>query len=305
MKSLQLGRLTRRGRWSATILGAIMIAGLGTGLLGGRPEPRPGRIRRGARWPSGKARQQRVAAGKPDGLITVRQGNMEMAMTRLSGRPPTWAELQRVYTMVHSAATAMAKYHTLAAAQKDGYMTAPDLLVDGQGAHYFDPNFETRAGFDPAHPAFLVYNPVHGHQVLSGLMYYVPGSLTPRPTGNDLSGVDGQLAQAYQRVHHGRDLPAQRESDSPLLRPGLVCRACGHLHRGHGLDGPYMDRAGQWCRVIRHGHAHAIHRVLDGCHARYVAGAAARRWLCACLGRRGHIRAAEPADRAGAACRWT
>lgn len=176
MKSLQVGRLTRRGRWSATILGAVMISAVGTGLWA-----------RGAGAATGSHPpvngQQQAAAGTAGSIITMRQGNMDMAMTRLSGKAPTWAELQRVYTMVHSAATAMAKYHTLAAAQQDGYMTAPDLLVDGQGSHYFNPRFDIDAGFDPMHPAFLVYNPVHGHQLLSGLMYYVPGSLTPAQLG--------------------------------------------------------------------------------------------------------------------------
>jgi len=182
MTSPRLGRYTRRGWWSAIMLGAVMSAVVGTGHwaqpAGAAVGSHSPRSTLGQRQSA--PTQEKAAAGTTDGIITMRQGNMEMAMTRLSGKAPTWAELQRVYTMVRSAAAATAKYNTLAAAQKDGYVTAPDLLVDGQGAHYFDASFEARADFDPAHPAFLVYNPVHGHQVLSGLMYYVPGSLTPR-----------------------------------------------------------------------------------------------------------------------------
>ena len=172
MKSLPAGRLTRRCSRPATMLGAVVIAVVGAVLWAGMAGAASGS------HPLVGARQ-RATAGTPGGIVTIRQGNMDMAMTRLSGKAPTWAELQRVYAMVQRGATAMAKYHTLAAARRDGYVTAPDLLVDGQGAHYFSPHYDLTAGFDPTHPAFLVYNPVHGNQVLSGLMYYVSGSRTP------------------------------------------------------------------------------------------------------------------------------
>ena len=173
---------TRRGRTSAALLGVVTTAVIGTGLWAGTAGAAAGAPQGSAPAPQPSAQTQTSAAGTT-GITTMRQGNMEMAMTRLSGKAPTWAEVQRVYTMVHSAAAATAKYHTLAAAQHDGYVTAPDLLVDGQGVHYFNPRFNDKAGFDPTHPAFLVYNPVHGHQVLSGLMYYLPGSLTPAQLG--------------------------------------------------------------------------------------------------------------------------
>ena len=172
MKSLQVGRHARRGGRPAALLGAAMLAVLGTGLWSGMAGAASGPHQR-------VSAQQQAATGTPNDIIRMRQGNMDMVMTRLSGKAPTWTELQRVYSMVHRGATAMAKYHTLAAAKRDGYVTAPDLLVDGQGAHYFNPHYNLAAGFDPTNPAFLVYNPVHGHQLLSGLMYYVPGSLTP------------------------------------------------------------------------------------------------------------------------------
>ncbi len=174
---------TGRGRTAAIlILGGVTTAVIGTGHwaepAGATAGTHPAR---NAPTPWTRAR---AAAGTPGGIITMRQGNMEMAMTRLSGEAPTWAEVQRVYTMVHSAATATARYQTLAAAQRDGYVTAPDLLVDGQGAHYFTPGFEGKVGLNFAtHPMFLVYNPVHGRQVLSGLMYYISGSLTPAQLG--------------------------------------------------------------------------------------------------------------------------
>jgi len=167
MISAQVGTRTGRGRRAAVLLGALATAVVGTSLWMGMAGAAP----------STQA-QATAAAGTTGSIITMRQGAMEMAMTRLSGKTPTWAELQRVYTMVHSAAGATAQYQTLAAARQAGYVTAPVLLVDGQGAHYFRPGFNDMASFDITHPAFLVYNPVHGHQVLSGLMYYVPGSLT-------------------------------------------------------------------------------------------------------------------------------
>jgi len=181
MTSTRVRRHTGRGRWSTAILGVVTTAAISTGIWTGTAGAAAGAPPRGnasAGRPS-TPMSARTAAGTPGGLITMRQGNMEMAMTRLSGKAPTWAELQRVYTMVRSAAAATATYQTLAAAQHDGYVTAPDLLIDGQGAHYFNHGFDDKAAFDLTHPAFLVYNPVHGHEVLSGLMYYVPGSLTP------------------------------------------------------------------------------------------------------------------------------
>jgi hypothetical protein len=137
----------------------------------------------------------------------MREGGLEMLMTPLSGKAPTWAEIQQVYKTVSIAAAATAKYKDLAAAERDGFRTAPDLFVESQGAHYYNPLYlreaeqgTTRArpsptgsvvstaasNFDPAHPPFLVYNTINGRPTLSGLMFYLPASMTP-----------GQLARIF------------------------------------------------------------------------------------------------------------
>jgi hypothetical protein len=111
------------------------------------------------------------------------EGGLEMVMTPLSSTAPTWAEIQQVYRTVSRAAAATAKYRSLAAARHDGYVTVPDLLVESQGAHYYNPQYleaAEKGTFDPTHPPFLVYNTMHGRLTLSGLMFYLPESLTPR-----------------------------------------------------------------------------------------------------------------------------
>lgn len=124
-----------------------------------------------------------ASAGQAGGLIRMTEDGLEMVMTPLSGKAPTWAEIQQVYRTVRRAAAATAKYKTLAAAQRDGYVTVPDLFVERQGAHYYNPRYlvaAVKGVFDPTHPPFLVYNTMHGRPALSGLMFYLNGSMTPR-----------------------------------------------------------------------------------------------------------------------------
>jgi hypothetical protein len=107
-------------------------------------------------------------SGHTGGLMLMREGGLEMRMTPLSGKAPTWSEIQQVYRTVSIAAAATAKYKDLAAAKRDGYVTVPDLFVASQGAHYYSPQYgeaANRGVFDPAHPPFLVYNTMNGHQL--------------------------------------------------------------------------------------------------------------------------------------------
>src|SRR5258708_7737822 len=110
MKSRGVGRDTRRGRWPAAILGAVVLAVVGTGLWAGGAGAATGSHPLASAPAQQQSARVRAAAGTTGGIITMREGNMDMAMTRLSGKAPTWAELQRVYTMVHSAEAATAKY---------------------------------------------------------------------------------------------------------------------------------------------------------------------------------------------------
>src|SRR6266566_9552543 len=93
MKATRVGRRTRRGLWSAAILGVVTAAVVGTGIWAGTTGAATGAAPRGSAPAARQSTQTqtRAAAGTAGGIITMRQGNMEMAMTRLSGKAPTWA----------------------------------------------------------------------------------------------------------------------------------------------------------------------------------------------------------------------
>jgi hypothetical protein len=175
MREEQSGRRSRsrraRGRATAALLlgslGLAMFAiifVIGTGSFAGarsgsslRPTPTPG-------------------------IYLMTEGPLEMQMTPLAPGAPNAAQLARLATILRQARQAATAYQDVSAAIATGYQTAPDLLVEAQGQHYFQPEYyqEAEAGrFDPAHPPFLVYQPVQGRTVLAGLMYYLPAA-TPR-----------------------------------------------------------------------------------------------------------------------------
>ena len=109
------------------------------------------------------------------------EGALQMEMTSLSAGTPSRADLARLQGIVHQAADVELKYRDLAAALANGYQTAPDLLVETQGQHYFQPQYfqvASQGHFDLLHPPFLVYNRFHGKTQLSGLLYYLPASTT-------------------------------------------------------------------------------------------------------------------------------
>ena len=117
------------------------------------------------------------------GIYLMTEGALEMEMTPLSADTPSAAQLARVAGIARLAKHATAQYQDISAAISAGYQTSPALLVDTQGQHYFQPQYlgEADAGrFDPVHPPFLVYNTVKGRAVLSGLLYYLPASMTRR-----------------------------------------------------------------------------------------------------------------------------
>lgn len=163
----------RKKAWAA--LGIAIALGPLSVALGSSSAPPARAATRTARGPAGQ-----TGAG---GLIRMTEGGLEMQMTPLSGQAPTWADIQHVYTTVSIAAAATAPYKDLATAKRDGYRTAPDLFVEHQGMHYYNVQYLKQAEsgtFDPAHPPFLVYNTMNGRPTLSGLMFYLPASMTPR-----------------------------------------------------------------------------------------------------------------------------
>ena len=119
---------------------------------------------------------------RPQRIYLMTEGALEMEMMPLAPGTPSAARMARLERIVQQARQAVAPYHDIAAAVQAGYETAPDLLVDTQGQHYFQPQYLEAAAtghFDPTHPPFLVYNSEHGNTVLSGALYYMPTTATP------------------------------------------------------------------------------------------------------------------------------
>jgi hypothetical protein len=115
------------------------------------------------------------------GLYLMTEGPLEMEMTPLAAAAPGVAQMAHLSGILRQAWQAAATYRDLSTAVAAGYQTAPALLVETQGQHYFAPQaFQEAASghFDPAHPPFLVYNTVRGRPVLSGLLYYLPATMT-------------------------------------------------------------------------------------------------------------------------------
>lgn len=115
--------------------------------------------------------------------MIMTEGALQMKMLPVSGKAPTWAEINVVDHMLERAKAATAKYRDVRVAERDGYITAPTLYVANQGLHYINithfPN-ASHPGFDLLHPPVLVYNRVDGKLALSGLMYYMPYHTAPR-----------------------------------------------------------------------------------------------------------------------------
>jgi hypothetical protein len=169
-----------------SLIAVIAIGGAGVTLWSGTAGAHSAAVRtvtRGAHRHDAVPRTGGASSGQTGGLIRMTEGGLEMVMTPLSGKAPTWSEIQQVYRTVRTAAAATATYRNLAAARHAGYVTVPDLLVESQGAHYYNPQYLAAAEkgvFDPTHPPFLVYNTMNGRPTLSGLMFYLPESMTPR-----------------------------------------------------------------------------------------------------------------------------
>ncbi len=164
-RAMTPGRRTR-SRGLIAIAGAVGLAIGGLGLT----TPRAATA----------ARPMASPAGQP---TIMNEGPYQMEVLPTSGKPPTWAEISRVYKMVDAAVKATAKYRDFAAATRDHYTTVPILFLEHQGYHYYQPQYLLQAAagiFDVTRPPFLVYNKVNGVMTLSGLMYYVPRRFTPQ-----------------------------------------------------------------------------------------------------------------------------
>ena len=121
---------------------------------------------------------------------------------------PTWAEFDRVHGLLTRATAATDRYRDFTVAVKDGYASTSLAFVRGQGYHYLNPAYLDR-GFDLLHSAFLVYDKVHGHLVLQGLMYYLPA----RTTAQQLAAIFPPSLASWRRrlnlcLHGGAVLPA-------------------------------------------------------------------------------------------------
>ncbi len=113
--------------------------------------------------------------------MLMHEGGLQMEMYPTTCTPPTWAEFDRVHAMLVRAKAATDKYRDFNVAVADGYSPYTVAFVQGQGYHFANPAYLggiRGRPFDLLHPPFLVYDKVHGHYVLQGLMYYVPETTT-------------------------------------------------------------------------------------------------------------------------------
>jgi len=119
-------------------------------------------------------------------VVDMTQEPYQMQMLMTTGKPPSWADISKVYTLLSKARAATQKYRNLAVAKRAGFITAPFLFVPGQGAHYVSPQaiadgLTGRAmHFSITKPPVLVYNQEGGKMKLSSLLYLMPDSATPQ-----------------------------------------------------------------------------------------------------------------------------
>jgi hypothetical protein len=124
-----------------------------------------------------------TALGGTTAPMVMQEGGLQMEMYPTTCTPPTWAEFDRVHAMLARAKAATDKYRDFNVAVQDGYSPYTVAFVQGQGYHFANPAYLggiRGRPFDLLHPPFLVYDKVHGHFVLQGLMYYVPATMTER-----------------------------------------------------------------------------------------------------------------------------
>jgi hypothetical protein len=172
----------RRGLNTARTLVAVAIVGLGLATVG--LATRPGTA--GAATTRGAAASGTTEA-QPDPSRTC-HGNAHTVcgidrMTPLTGYPPTWAEIVKIYRFLAPYQALVTRYRDPAAALRAGYVTAPFLNVPGQGAHYIPRAvipLMNGAPFPPGKlaPPVLVYDPVHGTETLAAIMFVVPATAT-------------------------------------------------------------------------------------------------------------------------------
>ncbi|HWE62064.1 MAG TPA: hypothetical protein VHB98_10160 [Chloroflexota bacterium] len=160
---------SRRRGTAALLLGSLGLAVVAIVLVGGA-----------SYFAQGRAANPPSPTPKP-GIYLMTEGALEMEMTPLVAGSPSTAQTAHLEGILRQARLVATAYQDLATAVAAGYQTAPDLLVETQGQHYFQPQYFQDAAtgrFDPAHPPFLVYNTVQGRPVLSGLLYYLPAATT-------------------------------------------------------------------------------------------------------------------------------
>jgi len=181
---------TRRGAWAFALAFAV-VGSLGGGVADATGHAVTGpHAARAAQAPvsstrmGGAGMDMCAPATGPGGTtapMIMDEGGLQMEMYPTSCTPPTWAELDRVHTMLARVKAATDKYRDFNVAVRDGYYPASVAFVQGQGYHYANPAYLGGIGgrgFDLLHPPFLVYDKVAGKLVLRGLMYYVPATTT-------------------------------------------------------------------------------------------------------------------------------
>ncbi len=110
-----------------------------------------------------------------------------MVMAPVPSGSPTATQQAAANRLVAATTATLSKYTSLSAATAAGY--TPATNPDGYLVHYANWQIAKSDGFDPSHPAFLMYaNTVNGPKLM-GAMYLGPAPCTPGPD------VGGPLTQ--------------------------------------------------------------------------------------------------------------
>ena len=121
------------------------------------------------------------SASNLDSSTKAKLSQNHTRMTRFSAfaNSELTRELQRAFAV-------SAKYQNVSQAEADGYI--PDVYEEGEGFHYFQPDYYDDGVFDIDHPETLLYVPdEHGKLRLAALEYLVPydpdSPIPPAPDG--------------------------------------------------------------------------------------------------------------------------
>ena len=153
-------------------VGVLLLGACGSSTKAAAPQKPTG---------TSRATSTTAAASTPvtdlNGHQVVGVKAQDVLAERVSDKPLNHATHALLARQLVAARAVAMKYPTVADATAAGYHLVGGAFGPGSGAHYMA-GFS--AGFDPSHPAALIYDGIHPTSVMVGLMYYSPGWSEPQ-----------------------------------------------------------------------------------------------------------------------------